>query len=97
MIAAIATLRVQPEHDAQFRKTILGFIAEVRLKEADTLTYQLTASRTEPNVYKMLEIYRSETWQRQHMETPYFLALGATLGPTLAAAPEIEFLDAIEP
>lgn len=96
MIGVVATLYVQPDKTAEFEKVFLDLAAKVKANEPGCLTYQLTKSRTEAGVYKVLELYVSADALKHHGGTDYFKAAGAAMGPTMAAAPNIEYLDAVE-
>lgn len=96
MIGVVATLYVQPDKTADFEKVFLDLAAKVKANEPGCLTYQLTKSKTEAGVYKVLELYASADALKHHGGTDYFKAAGAAMGPTMAAAPNIEYLDAVE-
>ena len=96
MIGVVATLYVQPDKTAEFEKVFLGLAAKVKANEPGCLMYQLTKSKTEAGVYKVLELYASTDALKHHGGTDYFKAAGAAMGPTMAAAPNIEYLDAVE-
>ena len=55
-----------------------------------------TKSKTEAGVYKVLELYASTDALKAHGGTDYFKAAGAAMGPFMAGAPVIEYLDAVE-
>jgi quinol monooxygenase YgiN len=96
MIGVVATLKVQAEKSAEFEKVFLDLQNRVKANEPGCLVYQLTKSRTEEGVYKVLELYASMDALKHHGGTDYFKAAGAAMGPTMAAAPIIEYLDAVE-
>jgi quinol monooxygenase YgiN len=96
MIGVVATLKVQAEKSAEFEKVFLDLQNRVKANEPGCLVYQLTKSRTEEGVYKELELYASMDALKHHGGTDYFKAAGAAMGPTMAAAPIIEYLDAVE-
>jgi len=96
MIGVVATLKVQPDKASEFEKVFLDLAAKVKANEPGNLLYQLTKSRTEAGVYKVLEVYASEDALKAHGATDYFKAAGAAMGPTMAGRPEIEYLDAVE-
>ena len=96
MIGVVATLKVQPEKASEFEKVFLDLAAKVKANEPGCLAYQLTKSRTEAGVYKVLELYASEDALKAHGGTDYFKAAGAAKGPTMAGRPEIEYLDGVE-
>lgn len=95
MLGVIAILRTKEGTAAEFEKAFSALSAAVRANEPGNLVYQLTRSRTEPGVYKVLEVYRDVDAQTAHRESTHFKELGAALGPYLAGRPEIEVLDAI--
>jgi quinol monooxygenase YgiN len=96
MIGVVATLKVQPEKASEFEKVFLDLAAKVKANEPGCLMYQLTKSRTEAGVYKVLEVYASDEALKAHGGTDYFKAAGAAMGPTMAGRPEIEYLDGVE-
>ena len=96
MIGVVATLKVQPDKTAEFEKVFLGLAAKVKANEPGCLMYQLTKSKTEAGVYKVLELYASTDAIKHHGGTDYFKAAGAAMGPFMAGAPDIEYLDAVE-
>jgi quinol monooxygenase YgiN len=96
MIGVVATLRVQDGKGADLETVFSDLAAKVKANEAGCIVYQLTKSRTEPNTYKVLELYASEEALKHHGSTDYFRAAGPGIGATLAGRPEIEYLDAVE-
>jgi len=95
MIGVIATLKVQDGKNAEF-EGVLGALAEqVRANEKGNLAYALTKSRSDPNTYKVLELYADQAALDHHGQTEYFRAAGPKLGPCLAGRPEIEYLDGV--
>ena len=57
--------------------------------------YTLTRARDNGQVYRVLESYVDQAALDAHGVTDYFRAAGPKLGPCLAAAPSIEYLDAV--
>ncbi|ENZ81174.1 MULTISPECIES: putative quinol monooxygenase [Caulobacter] len=96
MIGVVATLKVQPDKASDFEKVFLDLAAKVKANESGCLMYQLTKSKTEAGVYKVLELYASTDALKAHGGTDYFKAAGAAMGPFMAGAPVIEYLDAVE-
>ncbi len=96
MIGIVATLKVQVEKAAEFEAVFVALTATVKANEPGCLVYQLTKSRTEPGTYKVLELYTDADAVKAHGQTDYFKAAGAKMGPTMAGAPVIEYLDAVE-
>ena len=96
MIGVVAVLKVQEAKAAEFEKIFTALAAKVKANEPGNLMYQLTRSRTEPGVYKVLELYADADALKHHGGTDYFKAAGAEMGPCMAGRPEIEYLDAVE-
>jgi quinol monooxygenase YgiN len=96
MIGVVAVLKVQPDKSADFETVFLDLQQKVKANEPGCLVYQLTKSRSEPGIYKVLEFYASEEALKHHSGTDYFKAAGAAMGPFMAGRPEIEYLDAVE-
>jgi quinol monooxygenase YgiN len=96
MIGVIATLKVQDGKNAEFEGVFRELQQQVKANEPGNLAYQLTRSRTDPNTYKVLELYKDQEALTHHGGTDYFKAAGPKLGPCLAGRPEIEYLDAVE-
>ena len=96
MIGVVAVLKVQPDKTTDFETVFLDLQNKVKANEPGCLVYQLTKSRSEPGVYKVLELYASEDALKHHGGTDYFKAGGAAMGPFMAGRPEIEYLDAVE-
>jgi quinol monooxygenase YgiN len=92
----VAKLFVQEAKAAEFEGVFLDLAAKVKANEPGCIAYQLTKSRTEPGVYKVLELYANEDALKHHGGTDYFKAAGAAMGPTMAGRPEIEYLDGVE-
>ena len=95
MIGVIATLKVQDGKGADFEAVFRDLSQQVRANEPGNLAYQLTKSRSEPNTYKVLELYKDQDALSHHGGTDYFKAAGPKIGACLAGRPEIEYLDAV--
>jgi quinol monooxygenase YgiN len=97
MIGVVATLKIKEGSEAQFEAGFKDLAAKVKANESGNIVYQLTKSRTDPGVYKVLELYADQEALTHHGSTDYFKAAGATVfAPVLAGRPEIEYLDAVE-
>ena len=95
MIGVIATLRTKPGMQREFEAAFSELAAAVRANEPGNLVYQLTRSRTEDGVYKVLEVYADQDAVDAHRASAHFKELGAALGPSLAGRAEVEMLDAV--
>jgi quinol monooxygenase YgiN len=93
-VGVIATLTVAEGKNAEFEAVFSELAASVRANEPGNEFYSLTQSKTNPQVYRVLERYVDQTALDAHGKTDYFLAAGPKLAPCLAAAPDIEVLDA---
>jgi quinol monooxygenase YgiN len=95
MIGVVATLTAAEGKGADLEKVFADLAAKVKANEPGCLMYQLTKSRTEPNVYKVLEMYASDEALKHHGSTEYFKAAGPGIGACLGGRPSIEYLDAV--
>lgn len=95
MIGVVATLKVAEGKNEEFEKIFTDLSAQVRANEPGNIVYQLTKSRTDPQVYKVLELYKDADALKAHGGTDYFKAAGAQMGPCMGGRPEIEYLDAV--
>jgi quinol monooxygenase YgiN len=94
-IGIVATIKVQEGKNAEFEEVFTALAAQVRANEKGNLAYQLTKSRTDPNTYKVLELYTDQDAVTLHGQTEYFKAAGPKMGPCLAGRPEVELLDGV--
>ena len=95
MIGAIAVLRTKEGTQAEFEAVFAKLAAAVRANEPGNLVYTLTRSRTEPGVYKVLEVYKDEEATAAHRGSAHYKELGAALGPFMSGRAEVEILDAL--
>jgi quinol monooxygenase YgiN len=95
-IGVVATIKVQPGQAEAFEQTFTELAKAVRANEPGNLMYQLTRSRTEPDTYKVLELYADAAALAAHRDMPHFKSAGPALGAVLAAPPSVELLDGID-
>jgi quinol monooxygenase YgiN len=95
MIGVIATLKVQDGKNAEFEAIFTELAKQVRANEKGNLAYALTKSRSDPNTYKVLELYADQDALTAHGQTEYFKAAGPKMGPCMGGRPEIEYLDGV--
>ena len=95
MIGVVATLTVQDGKGPEFEAIFRDLMAQVRANEPGNLMYQLTKSRTEPNTYKVLELYRDQDALTAHGQSEHFKTAGGAMRACLAGRPAIEYLDAV--
>ena len=96
MIGVVAVLRVQDGKGEDFEAIFKELSGKVRANEAGNLMYQLTKSRSDPNTYKVLELYKDQDALTHHGQTDYFKDLGRKMGPCMAGRPKVELLDGVE-
>ncbi len=94
-LGVIATIKVREGKNAEFERVFTELAEQVLANEEGTEFYVLHKSKTDPQVYKVLERYRSAADLKAHGTTDYFMAANKSLASLVAAAPEIEVLDAI--
>lgn len=95
MIGVVATLTVQAGKEEEFEGIFRELSGLVRANEPGNHFYQLTKTRGDEPVYKVLELYADQDALVLHGKTDYFRAAGAKMAGTLAAKPQIEYLDAV--
>jgi quinol monooxygenase YgiN len=95
-VGVIATLKIQDGKGPEFEAFFTELARQVRANEPGNLAYQLTKSRTEPNTYKVLEVYKDDEALATHGQTEYFKAAGPKFAGVLAGRPEIERLDGVD-
>jgi len=94
MIGVIAKLTVRSDMTEEFEKHAKALVANVNANEPDCYLYDLFQAK-EGGVYVFMEKYKDQAALTAHGKTEYFLAAQAPLGACLAAAPEIEYYQAV--
>lgn len=95
MIGVIATLKIKDGTAEAFEAVFRTLSAAVRSSEPGNLSYQLTRSKTDPLVYKVLEVYADQEALTAHGASAHFRAAGPGLGACLDGRPEIEYLEGV--
>jgi quinol monooxygenase YgiN len=95
-VGIIATLKIQDGKGPEFEAFFNELAKQVRANEPGNLAYQLTKSRSDPNTYKVLELYKDQDAVTHHGGTEYFKAAGPKFGAVLAGRPDIEYLDGVD-
>ena len=96
MIGVVAVLKVKDGKASEFETIFKALSAKVRGNEPGNKLYQLTKSRTEPNAYKVLELYDDQAALSAHGQTDYFKELGRQMGPFMDGRPQVELLDTVD-
>ena len=94
-IGIVATMKIQEGKNAEFEAFFTELAQQVRANEPGNVAYQLTKSRTEPNTYKVLELYKDQEALTNHGGSAHFKAAGPKFGAVLAGRPEVEYLDGV--
>jgi quinol monooxygenase YgiN len=92
-IGVIATLRVQPGKEADFEAAFADLAAAVNANEPGNSYYRLFRT-DETGTYKVLECYDDAEAVEAHRKSAHFREIGASFGPWLAGAPDVERLSA---
>jgi quinol monooxygenase YgiN len=95
MIGIVATLKVQPGKNAEFEDIFKRLTPLVRANEPGNVAYQLCKSRTDPNTYKVIEIYKDQDAVDAHMKSDHFRSHGREMGAFMDGRPELETLDGV--
>jgi quinol monooxygenase YgiN len=95
MIGVIATLKCKEGENAALEAAFASLAAQVRANEPGNIAYQLCKSRTEPDTYKVLELYADTDALKAHGASEHFKAAGPSLGAVLAGRPDVEYLDGV--
>ncbi len=94
-IGVIAVITIQEGKNAAFEQAFLALTEQVRANEPGNIFYILHRSKSDPQVYKVLEQYESEADLEAHGKTEYFLEANKVLATMVAAAPQVEVLDTV--
>lgn len=94
-IGVVATLTVAEGKNSEFEAVFATLAEQVKANEPGAIFYSLHRSKADSQVYKVLEQYTDAEALTLHAQTEYYKAAGAQMAGLLAAAPEIELLDAV--
>lgn len=94
-VGVIATLKAQEGKEAEFEAAMGELGRAVRANEPGNKLYTLFKSRKDAGSYIVLEIYDSEDALKAHSKSDHYRSVGRKVGATLAAAPDIHYLDAV--
>ena len=94
-VGLLATITIQEGKNAEFEEAFLDLTELVRANEPGNVFYALHRSPTDRQVYKVMEQYDSPEALDAHGKTDYFREANKRLAGMVAAAPEIEILDAV--
>ena len=94
-IGVTAKLTVQDGKNSEFEAAFAKLSESVNSLEPGCNLYALHQSRTNAQVYIVLEQYEDEAALAAHGKTEHYLQAGKVLATCLAAAPEIELMDSV--
>ncbi|WP_024804524.1 putative quinol monooxygenase [Nocardia sp. BMG51109] len=95
MIAVIAELTVQAGKGAELEAAVAELVEQIRRNEPGNREYRLVRSKQDPNSYRIFELYDDQAALELHGKSDHFRAAGKRFAPLLAAAPKIEYFDAV--
>ena len=95
-VGVIASIPVQEGKNKEFEVVFLELAAQVLANEPGCRFYSLNQSKSDPQVYKVLESYVDQAALEAHGQTDYFKAANAKLAALVGGRPDIEYLDGIE-
>ena len=98
MIGLIAKLKVLEGKGPEFEKAFKPLSDIVNsAAEPGNVLYKLCKSRSDPNTYVVMELYRDQAAVDLHPKTKHFTELWPTLQPLLQPGrPDFEFVDSVE-
>ncbi len=91
-IGVIAKLRVKEGKNQEFEAIFKQLAQAVDENEPGNNYYELHKSKSDSQLYIVLEQYVDEDALAAHEETEHMKTLGARLAPCMAAAPNIELM-----
>ena len=95
MIGVVAVIRAKEGREAEFEQAFAEMTAGVKANEPGNRMYQLTRSRAEPRLYKVLEMYDDQAALEAHGASDHYKEGGRKLRDLAEGRPEVEVLDAV--
>jgi|TARA_B110000967_G_scaffold58277_1_gene59726 quinol monooxygenase YgiN len=94
-IGVIATITIREGKNAEFEQLFTDLTEQVLANEPGAIFYALHRTKSDSQVYKVLEQYTDQEAIKAHGKTEYFLAASEKMGALVTAAPDLEVLDAV--
>jgi quinol monooxygenase YgiN len=91
------TVRVKPEHVAEFVDVALNNAEHAAQDEPGCLRFDVIQDRDDPNCFYYYEVYRDEAALAAHRQTSHFTSYFEKVQPWLAAPPERRFGTNVKP
>ena len=95
MIGVVAVIRAKEGREAEFERVFAEMTAQVKANEPGNHMYQLTRSRTDARIYKVLEMYADQAALEAHGASEHYKAGGGKLRDLVEGRPQVEVLDAV--
>lgn len=95
MIGVVAVIRAKEGREAEFERAFTDMAAQVKANEPGNRMYQLTRSRSDPRLYKVLEMYDDQAAVEAHGASEHYKEGGRRLRDLVDGRPEVELLDAV--
>ena len=95
-IGVIATIPVQEGKNDEFEAVFTELAAQVLRNEPGCKFYALNRSKSDPQVYKLLESYEDQAALEAHGQTEHFKEANVKLAGLVGGRPDIEYLDGVE-
>lgn len=94
-IGLLATITILEGKNEEFEQAFLDLTDAVRANEPGNVFYVLHKSADNSTVYRVMEQYESPEALDLHRKSDHFKQASKQLGGLVAAAPEVEILEAV--
>jgi len=94
-IGLLATITILEGKNEEFEQAFLDLTDAVRANEPGNIFYALHKSPDNSRVYRVMEQYESSEALDLHRKSDHFKQANKQLGGLVAAAPEVEILEAV--
>ena len=94
-IGLLATITILEGKNEEFEQAFLDLADAVRANEPGNIFYALHKSQDNSRVYRVMEQYESSEALDLHRKSEHFKQANKQLGGLVAAAPEVEILEAV--
>jgi quinol monooxygenase YgiN len=95
MITYVASIKVEPEKQAEFEALMGDLMKAVHANEPGIPFYQLCRMPSDPRAYRMIEFYDDQAAIDHHMQTEWFQKAAARFGEFFAEPPTLEQLETV--
>lgn len=96
MIAAVATMHVRADRTDEFEVVVRELEAQVAANEPDCTLYRVARDRTDPLIYRSMEMFRDQAAIDFHVTQDYFHTALAGMRACLSDTPSsVLFMDTL--